>query len=104
MSPRQAEAAGTLVIRTGNETCALGGSTGVAGVRLRTPARGPRDRGPKTDPRHPDDHDGTQASLLIRMRRPFSVALLGALVPALAGCRDPEDGRPRGGGNGGDGG
>src|SRR4051812_43340663 len=41
---------------------------GVAGVRLRTPEQRPGDRGPKTDPSHPDDHDRAQEILLIRIR------------------------------------
>jgi hypothetical protein len=39
---------------------------------------------------------------MMRRKRPLSLPLIVALT--LAGCRDPEDGRPRGGGNGGDGG
>ncbi len=38
-----------------------------------------------------------------RPRWPRLVLALG-LALALAGCRSPEDGRPRGGGHGGDGG
>jgi hypothetical protein len=38
----------------------------------------------------------------MRDQRPLWPALICAV--ALAGCHDPEDGRPRGGGHGGDGG
>jgi hypothetical protein len=39
----------------------------------------------------------------VRLTRPVRTALALGLALALGGCHDPEDGRPRGGGHGGDG-
>lgn len=39
-----------------------------------------------------------------RARRPLTLLLTLALAVALSGCKSPENGRPRGGGHGGDGG
>src|SRR4051812_32451278 len=82
----------------------------VAGVRLRTPARGPRDRGPQTDPSHPGLPPKAQVLFLICMRGARSRRSGGkpgrSPGPALAtdgpGDREDHDGRdggPRGAGS-----